>query len=527
MKIVDRMSIGPDAKPRPRRSVGTSVPLHTLGAEPPEFLVVLDVFSLIAAFYLAYAIAPGLKSRLLSTTSSTFRAWLSELSPQIGGEFRSANELIWVLLVMVVVTVLAVQAIGGYRPLLRQSRTRVVMAAMAAPVLSMSAITLILFATRSTSYSRLFLSLLTLFSIVELGAYRLLLRWYRLKRIASGFYARNIILIGSTRALGWLSAHVVENTSPHEYTLAGYLNVSSSQLPVTYEAGGESFVLPCLGDVNQLGALLVHRPIHEVIAIQGDATDWLAQVVEECDYFRITLRIVPEALVFGQLRDLQLIYHSDPLRLPEIVLRPRHVDSAALFVKRLMDIVISAALLIVLSPLLVLIAIAIKVTTPRLSVLYRWNVVGYNGRPFTGFKFTTMAEDADRRRDELVADNEMQGPVFKIRRDPRVTPLGRILRKFSLNELPQLWSVLKGDMSLVGPRPAFPHELERYQLWQKRKLSVRPGITCLWQVRGRNQISRFDEWVRMDFEYIDNWSLWLDVKILAKTAWTVVRGSGW
>jgi exopolysaccharide biosynthesis polyprenyl glycosylphosphotransferase len=526
MKIVDRISIGPDAELRSRRSVGTSVPLRSLGAEPREFLLVLDLVSLIAAFYLAYATAPRLKVRLLSTTSSIVRAWLSELSPQIG-EFRSPDQMMWVLLVMIVATVLSVQAMGGYRPLLRQSRTRVVVAAIAAPLLSLSVVTLVLFATRTTSYSRLFLSLLTLFSIVELSAYRLLLRWYRLTRIASGFYARDIILVGSTRALAWLSTHVVENTSPNEYRLAGYLNVSPSQLPVTYEAGGDSFVLPCLGHVGQLGALLVHRPVQEVIAVQGEATEWLGQVVEECDYFRITLRIVPEALVFGRLRDLQLIYHSDPLRLPEIVLRPRHVDSAALFVKRLMDIVIAGGVLILVSPLMVVIAMAIKLTAPRLPVLYRWNVVGYNGRPFTGFKFTTMVEDADVRRDELMSRNEMQGPVFKIRRDPRVTPLGRFLRKSSLNELPQLWSVLKGDMSLVGPRPAFPHELERYELWHKRKLSVRPGITCIWQTRGRNQISRFDDWVRMDFEYIDNWSLWLDIKILVRTAWTVLRGTGW
>src|SRR2546427_7984818 len=121
----------------------------------------------------------------------------------------------------------------------------------------------------------------------------------------------------------------------------------------------------------------------------------------------------------------------------------------------------------------------------------------------------------------------MTGPVFKMQENPRVTPLGRFLRKFSLNELPQLWSVLKGDMSLVGPRPAFPHELERYELWHKRKLSVRPGITCLWQVRGRDQIFRFDDLGRLDFEYIDNWSLWLDGKILVRAAWTVGRGSGW
>jgi lipopolysaccharide/colanic/teichoic acid biosynthesis glycosyltransferase len=137
-----------------------------------------------------------------------------------------------------------------------------------------------------------------------------------------------------------------------------------------------------------------------------------------------------------------------------------------------------------------------------------------------------MVADADEKRGQLAALNEMSGPVFKIAQDPRVTPLGRFLRKYSLNELPQLWSVLRGDMSLVGPRPAGPHELARYELWQKRKLSAQPGITCFWQVRGRNRITNFDDWVRMDLEYIRDRSLWLDCKILAKTAWVVVRGTG-
>jgi len=172
------------------------------------------------------------------------------------------------------------------------------------------------------------------------------------------------------------------------------------------------------------------------------------------------------------------------------------------------------------------IAAAIKITTPRLPVFYRWQVVGYNGIRFTGYKFTSMDADAESRQAELMSRNEMQGPVFKIRNDPRITWLGRYLRKFSLNELPQLWSVLKGDMSLVGPRPAFPAELERYEIWQKRKLCVRPGITCLWQVRGRNKVSRFDDWVRMDLEYIDQWSLWLDFRILVRTVWAVVTGTG-
>jgi lipopolysaccharide/colanic/teichoic acid biosynthesis glycosyltransferase len=137
-----------------------------------------------------------------------------------------------------------------------------------------------------------------------------------------------------------------------------------------------------------------------------------------------------------------------------------------------------------------------------------------------------MVQDADTRKADLWGHNEMAGPVFKMASDPRTTRVGRFLRKYSIDELPQLYSVLKGDMSLVGPRPAFRNELERYELWQKRKLSIRPGITCLWQVNGRNKIHDFDDWVKLDLEYIDNWSLWLDFKILLRTAWVVVAGTG-
>jgi lipopolysaccharide/colanic/teichoic acid biosynthesis glycosyltransferase len=208
------------------------------------------------------------------------------------------------------------------------------------------------------------------------------------------------------------------------------------------------------------------------------------------------------------------------------VLQPIQLDNEALFAKRLMDIAISSILLVVLSPLFAAIAIAIKLSDRKGSVIYNWNVIGQNGTPFTSYKFRTMVPNADAIKQKLMARNEMVGPVFKIKDDPRVTPLGRFLRKYSLDELPQLWSVLKGDMSLVGPRPAGPHELRSYAFWHKRKLSIKPGITCLWQVSGRNSISDFDDWVRLDLEYIDNWSLWLDLKILIWTIRTVAVGSG-
>jgi lipopolysaccharide/colanic/teichoic acid biosynthesis glycosyltransferase len=254
---------------------------------------------------------------------------------------------------------------------------------------------------------------------------------------------------------------------------------------------------------------------------------WIKKVIQDCDYFGILLRIVPEALLLGERKGLKNLYPFEPLNLPAVVLAPPHWDSDILFLKRMMDVVLSAVLLILFSPFFLLIAFAIKITTPRLPIFYHWRVVGRNGVEFTGYKFTTMIPDADERRADLMAHNQMNGPVFKIKKDPRITPLGFFLRKYSLNELPQLWSVLKGDMSLVGPRPAFRHELERYEFWHKRKLSIKPGITCLWQVLGRNKINNFDEWVKMDLTYIDNWSLWLDFKILFRTVWVVFKGTGW
>jgi len=195
------------------------------------------------------------------------------------------------------------------------------------------------------------------------------------------------------------------------------------------------------------------------------------------------------------------------------------------YVKRYLDIALSCIMLLALSPLFIIIAFLVKITSQG-PAFYAWNVIGRGGRPIRSYKFRTMVNHANTMKADLAQKNEMTGPVFKIKDDPRITRIGRILRKYSIDELPQLWSVLKGDMSLVGPRPAGPHEWEKYQPWQRRKLSVTPGMTCLWQVRGRNRISDFDEWVRLDLEYIDHWSLWLDFKILVLTVVAVVHGTG-
>lgn len=197
----------------------------------------------------------------------------------------------------------------------------------------------------------------------------------------------------------------------------------------------------------------------------------------------------------------------------------------AVLLKRILDFFGSALLLIVLSPAMIAIAIAIKLTSPG-PVLFTQERVGFNKRRFRLYKFRTMVPDAERRLKELEHRNEVSGPVFKIKHDPRITPIGRFLRKSSLDELPQLFNVLKGDMSLVGPRPlAVRDYLGIKEDWHRRRLSVRPGITCLWQVQGRNSIP-FEQWMELDMEYIDKWSLLLDIKILLKTVPEVLKGSG-
>jgi len=204
---------------------------------------------------------------------------------------------------------------------------------------------------------------------------------------------------------------------------------------------------------------------------------------------------------------------------------PRWDSLLLLACKRGFDVVVSALLLFLLSPLFLILALAVKLTS-RGPVFYSWRVVGKGGRPFTGYKFRSMCADADNLKEKLELLNEMHGPVFKLTNDPRVTSLGAWMRRHSFDELPQLYSVLKGDMSLVGPRPPLVSEYVRFNEYQKQKLAVKPGITCLWQVSGRNEIKNFDEWVKLDLEYIRCWSLKLDLWILFKTAREIFIGSG-
>ncbi len=214
---------------------------------------------------------------------------------------------------------------------------------------------------------------------------------------------------------------------------------------------------------------------------------------------------------------------------PMIVFRSTPEESWQKVGKNLIDFSGALSLLVLITfiiPIIPFVALAVKLSSPG-PILFRQRRSGLNGQPFEMLKFRTMVSNAEQLKQELERFNEMSGPVFKVTNDPRITPTGRFLRKYSLDELPQLWNVLRGEMSLVGPRPLPVDEVARFDdPSDRRRLSVKPGLTCLWQVGGRNEVSDFKEWVRLDLEYIDNWSLWLDIKILIKTIPAVFAGSG-
>jgi exopolysaccharide biosynthesis polyprenyl glycosylphosphotransferase len=195
-----------------------------------------------------------------------------------------------------------------------------------------------------------------------------------------------------------------------------------------------------------------------------------------------------------------------------------------LAMKRLFDITVSAVALWMLLPVFAVVALLIKLTS-RGPILFKQVRVGLHGKPFNMLKFRSMVVNAEELKAKLAAQNEMSGPVFKMKNDPRITWIGRFIRKYSIDELPQFINVLRGEMSIVGPRPPVPGEVAKYEAWQRRRLSVRPGLTCIWQVSGRNQIS-FEEWMYLDMQYIDHWSLKSDLELLLRTVPVVITGRG-
>lgn len=264
-----------------------------------------------------------------------------------------------------------------------------------------------------------------------------------------------------------------------------------------------------------------YNPEEVIIAISSKRFDQIRAILDVCETEGVQVRIYSD--FFGKMTKKTRLDHIHGLNI--LSFTPIKQTEVELIIKRIIDILGSSIALLLFFPLMIIASLGILISDGR-PIIYNWNVIGLNKKPFKSWKFRTMIKNADQMKKDLIDLNEMDGPVFKIKNDPRIFPFGKLLRKWSIDETPQLFSILIGDMSLVGPRPAGPIELEGYESWHRRKLSVKPGLTCLWQVNGRNKISKFDDWVKLDLEYIDNWSLILDFKILLKTIPAVLFGRG-
>jgi exopolysaccharide biosynthesis polyprenyl glycosylphosphotransferase len=371
------------------------------------------------------------------------------------------------------------------------------------------------FATRSLDVSRSFVLIFAALDFAALAAARLVAAWVRHYARRRG-HDRIFVVIAGTG--GMARAHAAQLGSHPEWgvEVVGFLSERPGVRVDQVEGGW------VLGSIDDLARIVGERVVDEVhFAVSRRTLERLDGPLSLCDEQGIGVRIV-----LNQLQRLNSQVYLDRVGgVPVLTLSSSPQDPVSLILKRAMDIAVSLVALIAALPLFILPAmILIKWTSPG-PVVFRQKRVGRNGRLFTLYKLRTMHVDAEKMKDSLQAQNEVDGPAFKIRNDPRVTPVGAVLRKLSIDELPQLWNVLRGDMSLVGPRPPLPAEVERYERWQRRRLSMRPGITCIWQVSGRSDVA-FHRWMEMDLEYIDNWSLGLDLKILLQTIPSVFTARG-
>ena len=328
------------------------------------------------------------------------------------------------------------------------------------------------------------------------------LRWQR-QRLTSADSQTRIILLGSPEQTQNMLGRI-DDTNDTSYRVVLKFNI----------------------DLEPIDDLLrqMHDHSANVVLINAGHTkfDKIEQVINACELEGVEVWLAADFFNTQIARTAVDDFHGVPL----LVFHSAPTASLQGLAKQAIDFAGALAMLVLLSPVLLLCALLVKITSPG-PILFRQKRSGINGRPFTMYKFRSMGTNAEQRKHELAAMNEMGGPVFKVANDPRITPIGRFLRRFSLDELPQLFNVLKGAMSLVGPRPLPVDETRHFDdLAHRRRLSVKPGLTCLWQISGRNEINEFSDWVRLDLEYIDNWSLWLDIKILFRTIPVVFIGTG-
>lgn len=421
-------------------------------------------------------------------------------------QVTSIHSYIWLILLLVPASWLVLEAQGFYARPLIASRYTTSWQLLKACIIIGTGLVLTIFVFRLYPIARWVVVWFACVSFVLVFAKEELLRVVFKSKVAQAQYRRRFILVGEPDETGRIRDELKERRVEGMEVL--------SEL-----------------DLNRISVDDLVRVLHEqsvngvILSARHTYFEQVELAIRACELEGV------EAWLVADFFKTQISRTSfdDLYGQPVMVFRSTPDMSWQSVLKQMIDLLGATVLLIlfcIVIPVIPLAALLIRLTSPG-PILFRQQRSGLNGRPFTIYKFRTMTTDAEQRQHELAAMNEMEGPVFKMTEDPRITRVGKVLRKFSIDEFPQLINVLRGEMSLVGPRPLPVDEVKRFNdLAHRRRLSVKPGLTCLWQISGRNNVKDFKDWVRLDLEYIDNWSLWLDLKILWRTLPVVLAGTG-
>jgi exopolysaccharide biosynthesis polyprenyl glycosylphosphotransferase len=368
-----------------------------------------------------------------------------------------------------------------------------------------------LYLSNGEAISRIVVALMVLFTTVLLCLRRALRRMMVYRRFRAGVETRNVLIVGAGRVGHALKNHI-ESLQHLGFRFKGFVALS--------EREAESGDADVIGDVRNCLSLARSMFVDEIFFSVPAEKKLVIGMVEEARVAGIDVRVVPD-MYDGLAWNARVEYIG---QFPTIPLHRKDFPIGGILVKRVLDLTVAATALVVGAPVMVAIAIAIRMGSEG-SIFYKAQRIGRKGRAFPCYKFRTMVHNADQLKAELEHMNERDGVLFKIANDPRITRVGRVLRKYSLDELPQFYNVLKGDMSLVGPRPPMAAEVEQYDLAHLRRLDVLPGITGLWQVEARQDPS-FDSYISLDTAYVENWNLLMDLRILARTVGVVLSGTG-
>ncbi len=465
-----------------------------------------DSVVITAAFYLAYA--------LRQDVHSIYR-WDMVSQQHVLDPLKDIHSYLWLLLIILPLWIGMLQIMGGYRELRVKSFRRTSGALLKANALSLLFFGSAIFLLKISFVSRTFMAIFFFLSAGLLCLERAVLiqLWRSLAR--RDFFQRKVLVVGTGRRAQTLIG-AIYNRKDWGLHLVGLVDNDPGLV------GQEVADTKIIGTLDEIPRIIEEQVIDEVMfAVPRNWMSHIEPTVLHCE--RVGVRATIAADLFNL--NFAKVHAAEIDGLPLISFDATPVDQWQLAIKRIGDVLFAVTALIFLLPFFALAACVIKLTSPG-PVFFRQVRIGLNGRQFVLYKFRSMVADAEARQKELQHLNELEGPVFKISNDPRFTTIGKWLRKTSIDELPQLWNVLRGELSLIGPRPAVPQEVSQYEPWQRRRLSMRPGITGHWQVNGRNQIKDFNQWMRLDLEYIDRWSLGFDFRIILKTIPTVLLGTG-